>query len=181
MGRGRWVGERGYRQLRTGRHFTTVSTFLALTRPLPSTQVSLITIWRTWLSIPLDTRGIKPLVIWKLVQPNTPFAFPPDALQIGHDGSGQPLFSARAWHEGGLQLGKAGPHLNRGCSISYGGAEIQTDTYEVLCAARPDPALLKWMCFNHGEEMRVEGWQPVEGGRERDGQSLFVAKGEWEG
>ncbi len=123
---------------------------------------------------------MKPLVTWKLVQPSSRFTLPPDAVQIGHEGTGQPLFSARAWHEGGLHLGKAGPHLYRGCSISYGGGEVQLDTYEVLCA-KPDPTLLKWMCFNHGETLCVEGWQPVEGGREKDGQSLFVAKGEWEG
>lgn len=118
---------------------------------------------------------------WKLVQAGTSFTFPPDALQIGHEGhNGQPLFSARAWHQGGLHLGKAGQHLNRGCTISYGGGEVTLDTFEVLCG-KPEPTLLKWICFGHGEKVRVEGWQPVEGGREKDGQSLFIAKGEWEG
>lgn len=64
-------------------------------------------------------------------------------------------------------------------SISYGGAELTCDAYEILCGPG-DPELLKWMTFRHGESARVEGWQPVEGGREADGSALLLAKGLWE-
>ena len=53
------------------------------------------------------------------------------------------------------------------------------DTYEILCGA-PDPNLLKWMTFRHGEKCSVHGWVPVEGGREANGEALLVAKGSYE-
>jgi hypothetical protein len=40
--------------------------------------------------------------------------------------------------------------------------------------------LLKWMTFRHGERSLVQGWQPVEGGRESDGSAILLAKGEYE-
>lgn len=33
------------------------------------------------------------------------------------------------------------------------------------------------MTFPHGQIAHVEGWQPVEGGREKDGRALLLAKG----
>jgi len=36
------------------------------------------------------------------------------------------------------------------------------------------------MTYRHGEHARVDGWLPVEGGREGDGRALLVAKGEYE-
>lgn len=125
--------------------------------------------------------GVKPLIQWHLHLPNTPF--PARAIPIGHEGGdGAPLYAARAWFRGGLHPGKAGPHLHAGASISYGGAEITLDTFEVLCAPGSGGAggLLKWMMFRHGEHCGVEGWQPVEGGREESGEVLLIAKGDWE-
>jgi hypothetical protein len=66
----------------------------------------------------------------------------------------------------------------RAASISYGGSEHLIDEYEVLCAS--DPSILKWMSFRHGELAGVNGWLPIEGGREKDGQALLVAKGEYD-
>ena len=51
--------------------------------------------------------------------------------------------------------------------------------YEVLCGP-PDPELVKWMTFRHGENALVENWQPVEGGRESNGSVLLIGKGEYE-
>jgi hypothetical protein len=125
----------------------------------------------------VETRGLKPLVSWKLVEKNE--IIPDDALPIGREADGTPLYAARAWWEGGLHLGKAGRHLLNRASISYGGAEHGLDIYEVLCAPS-DPTLIKWMTFRHGERAMVEGWMPVEGGREKDGSALLLAKGEFE-
>lgn len=127
--------------------------------------------------------GLRPLFQWRLHTPQSG-PLPATALPIGYEGDGAPLFAARAWHEGGLHLGKAGPHLFRGAAISYAGAEITMDTYEVLCGpSREDGGggtLLKWMMFRHGETCGVNGWQPVEGGREKNGEALFISKGDWE-
>ena len=104
------------------------------------------------------------------------------------EGNGLPLYAARAWYQGGLHIGKAGPHLFSGASISYAGAEVSLDTFEVLCGAatggghqQQSDGLLKWMMFRHGETCGVTGWQPVEGGREASGEILLVSKGEWDG
>ncbi|ORY20747.1 hypothetical protein BCR39DRAFT_474891 [Naematelia encephala] len=123
------------------------------------------------------SRAVKPALMWKLVEKGQDL--PRDALPIGNEADGMPLFSARAWWEGGLQLGKAGTHLSHRASISYGGSEHNLEVYEVLCGP-PDPSLIKWMTYRHGEHAGIEGWQPVEGGREKDGTPVLLAKGEYE-
>ena len=74
---------------------------------------------------------------------------------------------------------RAGPHLVNKASISYGGSEHTLDIYEVLCGPSDD-SILQWRDYMHGEKAFVDGWQPVEGGRERDGKAVFIAKGEYE-
>nr|XP_019051126.1 hypothetical protein I302_01575 [Kwoniella bestiolae CBS 10118]OCF30056.1 hypothetical protein I302_01575 [Kwoniella bestiolae CBS 10118] len=125
-----------------------------------------------------ESKGVKPLFMWKLVEKGQ--RLPTDALPIGHEQDGAALYAARAWWEGGVHLGKAGHHLISGASISYGGAEITLDTYEVLCGPINEPYLVKWMTYRHGEVASVQGWQPVEGGRESDGTALLLAKGDYE-
>jgi len=124
-----------------------------------------------------ESAKVKPLMMWKLVEQGGPV--PDDALPIGREADGTLLYAARTWLEGGLHLGKAGRHLRNSASVSYGGAELSLDIYEVLCG-RADPNVIKWMTYSHGEHALVDGWQPVEGGRESDGRALLVAKGEYE-
>lgn len=50
-----------------------------------------------------ETRGVKPLVAWKLVEGGN---IPRDALPLGKEADGVPLYVARAWKDGGLHLGK---------------------------------------------------------------------------
>lgn len=121
------------------------------------------------------SKGVKPLVMWRLVQGAD---IPYDALPVGNEADGAPLFAARAWFDGGLHLGKAGHHLHSHASISYGAAEHSLDVYEVLCV--PDTDSVKWMTYRHGENATVDYWQAVEGGREANGKTLLVAKGEYE-
>ncbi|WVN89750.1 uncharacterized protein L203_104980 [Cryptococcus depauperatus CBS 7841] len=125
-----------------------------------------------------DNTHIRPLFCWKIVNPGE--RLPIDALPIGNEQDGAVLYAARAWCEGGIHLGKAGHHLLHGASVSYGGGEVTTDTYEVFCGPIHEPYLVKWMTFPHGQIARVEGWQPVEGGREIDGAALLLAKGFFE-
>nr|XP_018259643.1 uncharacterized protein I303_07711 [Kwoniella dejecticola CBS 10117]OBR81801.1 hypothetical protein I303_07711 [Kwoniella dejecticola CBS 10117] len=125
-----------------------------------------------------ESKGVKPLFMWKLVEKGQ--RLPNDALPIGREQDGAVLYAARAWWEGGIHLGKAGHHLISGASISYGGAEITLDTYEVLCGPINEPYLVKWMTYRHGEVAAVQGWQPIEGGREKDGTALLLAKGDYE-
>lgn len=119
----------------------------------------------------------KPLIQWKLVEKGQ--GSPPDALAIGHETDGQLLYAARAWFNGGVHLGKAASRGAQNASLSWGGVEHLIDTYEILCGA-PDPNLLKWMTFRHGEKCSVQGWIPVEGGREAAGEALLIAKGSYE-
>jgi len=71
---------------------------------------------------------------------------------------------------------RAGRHLTNCASLSYAGSEHPLDIYEVLCGPA-DPSLIKWMTYRHGETAQVDGWQPVEAGREKDGTALLLAKG----
>ncbi|EIW69915.1 hypothetical protein TREMEDRAFT_68366 [Tremella mesenterica DSM 1558] len=123
-----------------------------------------------------NTTGVKPLVMWKLVERGE--HLPNDALPVGREENGQILYTARAWWEGGVHPGP-GIHLVDSASISYAGSEHSLDVYEVLCGPA-DPDIIKWMSFDHGQRATVDGWQPVEGGRERDGRALLVARGEYE-
>lgn len=123
-----------------------------------------------------ETRGVKPMVLWKLVEKGN---IPKDALPLGNEADGAVLYAARGWFDGGLHIGKAGHHLVNHASISFGAGEHALNVYEVLCGST-DPDLVKWMTFRHGENAMVEGWQPVEGGREANGSVLLVGKGEYE-
>ncbi|KZT70864.1 hypothetical protein DAEQUDRAFT_170695 [Daedalea quercina L-15889] len=72
----------------------------------------------------------------------TPFAWiyveghniPPNAVIAGDD-RGKPLYVARTFFEGTLQIGKAGHHLKLGASIPLKGREIDVSVYEVLVTA----------------------------------------------
>jgi hypothetical protein len=74
---------------------------------------------------------------------------------------------------------RAGTHLINSASISYGGAEHTLDIYEILCGPQ-DSSVIKWIDLAHGQTARVEGWQPVEGGREKDGTAQLLARGSYE-
>ena len=58
---------------------------------------------RTRTKLYTDSRGVKPLVMWKLVEGGP---LPRDAMPLGNEEDGALLFAARAWREGGLHLGK---------------------------------------------------------------------------
>ncbi|KAF8890635.1 hypothetical protein BD779DRAFT_239294 [Infundibulicybe gibba] len=74
--------------------------------------------------------SLSPLV-WVFVKGKE---IPANAI-VGGEDRRRPLYIARTFYEGGICLGKAGRHLERGASIPFNGKEIQVDTYEVLVPA----------------------------------------------
>lgn len=78
----------------------------------------------------LDHGSTSPLV-WVLVHGKN---IPPNAI-VGGEERRQPLYIARTFYEGGICIGKAGFHLERGAAFAFNGREIHTDTYEVLVPA----------------------------------------------
>jgi hypothetical protein len=122
--------------------------------------------------------GQAPPVRWVLMSSGQPF--PRDAIVGGHENN-QKLYIIRAFHEGGLHIGKAAGHINDGgCSFAWGGQEIGHVTkFEVLVG---DENAVRWI--HHAENdgpVKVEGWQPVEGGKETDGRFIFVSQVRYQG
>jgi len=68
---------------------------------------------------------------WVVPSGNTAGVLQQYAFPAGKEADGRPLWVARAKHEGGLHIGKAGQHLN-GCNYSWGGREHNKGVYEVL-------------------------------------------------
>ncbi|ORY02974.1 hypothetical protein K493DRAFT_334396 [Basidiobolus meristosporus CBS 931.73] len=94
-------------------------------------------------------------------------SIPPNAVQGGVESDGKPLFIARQFYQGGLHVGKVGPHL-KSISLGYDGKEINLKDYYVLCG---DARQLRWVeC--HGI-CNPDNWRPVEAGHESDGKPLF--------
>ncbi|KAA1475143.1 carbohydrate-binding module family 12 protein [Dentipellis sp. KUC8613] len=105
-------------------------------------------------------------------------SIPPGALVGGHE-NGQPLYIARAFHEGGIQVGKASSRFGKGAVIGFKHKEIEVGTYEILLG---DPRAVRWIDA-HGKFRpgNLQGLRPVEGGREDDGSLLFIAQAEHHG
>ncbi|KAI8619153.1 hypothetical protein BC830DRAFT_825814 [Chytriomyces sp. MP71] len=100
---------------------------------------------------------------------------PHDAIGLGRDHDGAPLFAGRAQFHGGIQVGKA---RDNGLWVAYGGGEHHiTRGFEVLCG---DAQSIAWVSENHEHHrghchnMRQSGRPPVEAGREADGEPLFI-------
>ncbi|KAG8985478.1 hypothetical protein FRB90_004679 [Tulasnella sp. 427] len=81
-----------------------------------------------------------PSLRWILVEEGEPI--PDDAIETGIEATGEPLYSIRAWHNGGLHLGKGGHHIFKGGSISWGSQEYAFGTFEVLVG---DGSLARWV------------------------------------
>lgn len=104
---------------------------------------------------------------------------PDDALQTGTESSDTRLCSARAWHSGGVHLGKAGQHLQAGgASISYGSIEHDLSAFEVLVG---DASCARWVEGSQLPSQLAAGVVPVEGGREAHGGAMLVAQAPFEG
>jgi len=100
---------------------------------------------------------------------------PPDAIPAGHESNGETLYVARAWCEGGVHPGKIGRHLN-GAHICFAGQELEFERYEVLCG---NPESVGWIGFEG--QLHAAGFKPIDGGREADGNFIFVIIADFEG
>jgi len=114
-------------------------------------------------------------VTWVLVHGKN---FPADAIH-GVEESGKITYIARAYQEGGLHPGKAGHHLEKGASISYGGEEIKLDTFEVLVGKQHT---IKWS-KTVSSYVSIQSFSEtvIEGGYEKDKTTLYIARAEFKG
>lgn len=68
---------------------------------------------------------------WVRVTPGS--SFPANALPVGHESDGTPLYAGRVAYNGGVHLGKVRPGFS-GTNIGYGGLEVTVTTFDVLVA-----------------------------------------------
>ncbi|KAI9362969.1 hypothetical protein DFJ73DRAFT_811781 [Zopfochytrium polystomum] len=95
---------------------------------------------------------------------------PNDAIQIGTDSDGSPLYAGRCYYDNGVQIGKAGRKF--GLNIPYGGKEVNINkAYQVLCG---NPNALKFVGSQGYANPQSLGCHAVEGGHEADGTPLYV-------
>ncbi|KAH9961258.1 hypothetical protein BC827DRAFT_334920 [Russula dissimulans] len=103
---------------------------------------------------------------------------PPQALEVGRDRDGNPIYVARVSYQGSLQVGKAARVFKQGAVIPYAGQAVEFSAFEVLVA---DPRAIRWVRYSYQLNVQQVGARPVEGGREADGAPLYIARVEYEG
>ncbi|KAH7099289.1 hypothetical protein BKA62DRAFT_710547 [Auriculariales sp. MPI-PUGE-AT-0066] len=114
-------------------------------------------------------------VTWVLVQGKQ---IPQGAIKGGEEG-GETLYVARAYHQGGVHVGKAGNCCPKGAIIGYDNDEVDYDTYEVLVG---DQNAVRWVDVEgHLNLDRLNGARPVEGGHESNGDRIYIAQGQYNG
>lgn len=89
---------------------------------------------------------------------------PPMAIPAGHDG--EPVFVARARHEGSLTPGKMVPS-HKVAYVSWGGGEHAHDTYEVMCGGSGN-----WIRVDDGQVPP----QALPAGETEEGEPLFIGR-----
>lgn len=144
--------------------------------------------------------GQSPPVYWLLIDKHDPI--PNNAIEGGRE-NGHPRYIGRVYYKSGLHIGKVATQLG-GCVIGWGGKEHNDfDKYEVsydssrvlltdaddwsrkltiylsgfIQVLVGDKHSVKWV--NHAEHagnIQVQGWQPVEGGKEADGRFVWPSR-----
>jgi len=112
---------------------------------------------------------------WVLVEGRE--KIPRSALEAGKDKDGNSIYIARAFFEGGTQIGKASRGFKAGAAIGYAGSVVELNKFEVLIG---DSRGIQWVRFSSQLSIQRLGATPVEGGREADGKPLYVARVEYE-
>lgn len=97
----------------------------------------------------------------------------PQGAIVGGEDSGHQLYICRAFQDGGIQVGKASDWFQKGAVIGYSNDEIQIDTYEILLG---NSNAVRWVDVMGDFNLQNLGARPVEGGRENDGQPLYIAQ-----
>jgi hypothetical protein len=100
--------------------------------------------------------------------PNWATGLSADALQVGTDNDGSPLYSCRALVSGSLQVGKIKKGWP-GCDIGYGGQEISESSYQTLVPT--------WSASTYGSVPP----NAAAFGNEADGTPLYVCRGIYAG
>ncbi|TFK44555.1 carbohydrate-binding module family 12 protein [Crucibulum laeve] len=113
-------------------------------------------------------------VTWVLTEGTN---IPRNAIEVGLL-QAQKFYICRAFFDGGVQVGKASPTLDKGAAIGYKHEEIKIGTYEILLG---DMRALRWVPAKGKLSVSELGHRPVEGGHESDGTRLYIAKAEHKG
>ncbi|KAG1751615.1 carbohydrate-binding module family 12 protein [Suillus paluster] len=114
-------------------------------------------------------------VAWVL---NEGKSIPRDAIEGGFE-RGAPLYICRAYHEGGLMIGKACSVFKKGAVIGYKKEEIHLDRYEILVG---DSRAVRWVNFSGQFNVAaLNGVRLVEGGREPGGALQYIAQAPYNG
>ncbi|KAJ3287811.1 hypothetical protein HK104_008453 [Borealophlyctis nickersoniae] len=113
-----------------------------------------------------------PPLTWILTDGNH---IPAGAIKGGQEADGTPLYITRAFHKGGVHIGKISPKMNK-AHFSYGGKEIEDDKYEILLGYEN---AVKWV--DGSGKLNLQGNKPVEAGREEDGRPLYIAQAHHKG
>lgn len=98
-------------------------------------------------------------------------ALPEGAIHAGHDADGAEIYVGRAFHEGDLLPAKVLPS-KQVAYIAYGGQEIATHNYEVLCHGH-----VEWVSSGHGDVPP----NAVHGGHTSSGEPLFIGRANFAG
>jgi len=104
-------------------------------------------------------------------------SIPRDAIQGGEE-RGEVLYICRAYHEGGILVGKACSVFKKGAVIGYKKDEIHLDKYEILVG---DSRAVKWVPCSGEFNLEALRARPVEGGREPDGAAIYIAQAPYHG
>ncbi|KAI8893572.1 hypothetical protein BC833DRAFT_607923 [Globomyces pollinis-pini] len=116
-----------------------------------------------------------PAVAWILVTDNT---IPANAIQLGNEKNGLPLYAARAYFENGLHVGKTSL-LIKGAEIPWGTKANIVPNYEILVGS---PSAVEWvsslgkLAVSNGQ---YQGHDLIGGGTD-DGKSLYIARTHYE-
>ncbi|TPX60649.1 hypothetical protein SpCBS45565_g07450 [Spizellomyces sp. 'palustris'] len=102
------------------------------------------------------------------------------AFPAGQEATGETLYISRGIPQNGsyeIVPGKAGLHLQpRGLHIGYLGQESVITDHQILHI--PDPSLFEWVPWEgccDTESLKAQGRIPLVGGRNKDGEWMFVA------
>ncbi|KIL68915.1 carbohydrate-binding module family 12 protein [Amanita muscaria Koide BX008] len=101
---------------------------------------------------------------------------PRGAIMISNDPHS--MYACRAFTDGTIQVGKASLAFQKGGVIGYKFDEIHVDQYEILLG---DMRALRWVSAHGKLQLTDPRARPVEGGNERDGTPLYIARALYKG
>lgn len=111
---------------------------------------------------------------WVLTEGQT---IPEGAILVGREKTWN-LYICRAFHDNGIQVGKASQDFHHGAVLGYGNREVFVNEYEVLVGHMER---LRWVPYSGRLNVRNLGFHPVEGGQENNGSLLYVAEAQYNG